>query len=288
MPAVTVALYGGLGNQMFQYAMGRALSLRHRIPLKLDFYGFDLDRRYRRSFELRHFAIPPEVEGVRRPVTFSCSLLLRRLSEARGEIAGLVRPWLLVEASADFDERNLAIDPRRNTYVMGYWQDERYFDHHGSTLRSDFTLAGGLSEANQSVADMIASVDAVAIHARRLHGGRGKEPEKALGSGYYQRAVSLIRSRVEKPHFIVFSDHPGWARENLTLGGPATFLEADRGPDHQDLVLMSLCRHQVIANSSFSWWGAWLARSEGQVVVAPEGLRYTPNLPASWIRIDGR
>lgn len=292
MPSVTVALYGGLGNQLFQYAMGRALSLRHGIPLKLDLYGFDFDRRYRRRFELEHFDLPAEVGKVRRPAVFRLSWVLSKLAAARREVASLARPWLVLEAGPEFDERSLVLDPGRASYVLGYWQDERYFSQFGEAIKSDLTLARPLSKANQEIANWIRSVNSVAIHARRLHGvpallgaaaqNAASQGALSLGVEYYRRAMGIVASRVDDPHFMVFSDHPQWARESLAFGTRATFFDNDRGPDHEDMVLMSLCRHHVIANSSFSWWGAWLARTDDHLVIAPEGVKHAPNRPESW------
>jgi len=290
VPSVTVALYGGLGNQMFQYAMGRALSLRNGVALVLDHHGFDFDRRYRRKFELDCFRLPPEVGRVNRPVAFHCSRALRRLSREWRGLAALARPWVLVEPSPEYDERNLALPSSRSAYVMGYWHDERYFADFADAIRREFSLAAGFSPANQRVAERIRSCNAVAVHVRRMHGvsdpAAPSQPvaraARSLGTDYYTRAIGLVASRVASPHYLVFSDHPRWARENLAVGEQATFLENDRGPDHQDMVLMSLCRHHVIANSSFSWWGAWLGQSDGQVVVAPQGVLLVPNLPRRW------
>jgi len=288
--SLTVAIYGGLGNQMFQYAMGRALALRHGLPLKLDLYGLEFDRRYRRSFELEHFRLPPGLEKVRRPVAFRVSWALSRLARSRRQIASLARPWLVLEAGPAFDGGSMALDPRRDTYVQGYWQDERYFLDCTDAIRSELRLAHPLSGANREIAALIGSVNAVALHVRRLHGVPAPGSPLAAARGpwcldlsYYRRAVELVIARVTNPHFLVFSDEPRWARENLPTLARATFLENDRGTDREDLYLMSLCRHHVVANSSFSWWGAWLARADGQMVVAPKGARLTPTLPEGWL-----
>jgi hypothetical protein len=289
---VTIALYGGLGNQMFQYAMGRALAMRHGLSLELDLHGFAFDRHYRRTFELGAFNLSPEARRANRPVAFRLGRALRRLSQEWPAAAALARPWALVECSAAFDCRNLALPAGRGAYVMGYWQDERYFGDCSEVIRRDFAPVGALSPANDRIAGQIRSVEAVAVHVRRLHFAAaqpgasasrpGPEPGATLTLDYYRRAIALLASRVAHPHYFVFSDDPAWAREHLVLPGSATVLGADRGPDHQDLILMSTCRHHVIANSSFSWWGAWLGQADGQVVIAPVGFPYVPNLPARW------
>ena len=108
----------------------------------------------------------------------------------------------------------------------------------------------------------------------------------ALSARYYNDAIREIEQRVSNPEYFVFSDYPQWARENLTFDRIDTLhvFENDRGPDYEDMALMSHCRHHVVANSSFSWWGAWLGRSQSQVAVAPRNARLMPNIPLAWIQ----
>jgi hypothetical protein len=294
VPNVTVALYGGLGNQMFQYAMGRALALRHGATLLLDHHGFDFDRRYRRKYQLDCFRLPPEVGRVNRPAAFRCARAARRLSEEWRGVAALARPWLLVEPSPEYDGRNLMLPASRSTYVMGYWHDERYFADQADAIRRELRPSGELSPANRELANLIGSVEAVAVHVRRMHGVADPSTRPlpvarnaaSLGLEYYRQAMALVASRVASPHFVVFSDDPRWARENVRAAGPATFLDEGRGADHEDLILMSMCRHHVVANSSFSWWGAWLGQTDGQLVVAPRGIALAPSLPERWTSLD--
>src|SRR5579863_7407272 len=126
MATVTVAFYGGLGNQMFQYAMGRALTIRHKATLQLDLYGFEFDKTYRRKFDLASFNIPSGLTTLRRPFVFQISRALRRVAESVPVIRRLAGARILVEPSPEFNAANMRFQAAHDTYVMGYWQDERY------------------------------------------------------------------------------------------------------------------------------------------------------------------
>lgn len=293
MPSVTMVLCGGLGNQMFQYAMGRALSIRNGVPLILDLKGFELDKFYKRSFELDHFNIPADIHKVKRLGRFHVIRLMNRLPKLTRLAPHLVRSRLITERSREYDKNVATLLLSRNVFVTGYWQDERYFSDIAGIIKDEFTLSRGFSEANRLVAARIEGAeDAVAVHVRRLHRvatqadvtpkADAEENGLAVGISYYTAGLRKIATRVRKPTYFVFSDYPQWARESLAFDGNVTFLENDRGQDYEDIALMSLCRHHVIANSSFSWWGAWLARAEDKIVVAPRNVKHVPNIPLNW------
>lgn len=293
MTEVTVGLYGGIGNQLFQYAMGLGISTRNGVPLVLDTYGFEFDSRFQRHFALGAFQIGNH-RLVVRPGMFRLARILRRVARTIPAVQAISRPWFVVEATRDFDEKSANVHLRRPVYVMGYWQDERYLQPIQSLLRKNLRLKGAFSEDNERVAERIRASRSVAVHCRRFLGVNTSadmasrvdaEAERhSLRAAYYENALQVILERVANPHFFVFSDDALWARRNLKADAPMTFLETGRGPDHEDLVLMGLCQHHVIANSSFSWWGAWLGGREGQVVVAPANAPQAPNLPDRWIQ----
>lgn len=298
MATLTVALFGGLGNQMFQYAMGRALALRHDAALQLDLYGFEIDTRHRRQFELGYFSIPQGLRQVRSPVAFNAGRLLRILCRIGDGVAALGGAELIVEPSPEFDPRPIRRVPAKDAYVFGYWQDERYFADVAENIHRDFTLRRELSPANKEVDARIQScANPVAVHARRLHqvaSAPNQAPRQnaeakglALGARYYNDAIRAIEQRVAAPEYFVFSDYPQWTRENLAFDGAGTrhFFDNDRGPDYEDMALMSHCKHHIVANSSFSWWGAWLGRSQSQVAVAPKSALLMPNKPSNWIQL---
>ena len=297
MESVIVGLHGGTGNQMFQYALGLALSLKNNVPLIIDLYGFTFDKFYKRKYVLEAFNIDKgEFQTCYKPYIFNLARFLRYLSRKTSIVHSLSRHCFIVEQSKNFDERFLNIEVRRPMYLMGYWQDERYFNSIKNKIREEFSLKHGFSHMNEKIAKIISDKNAVALHCRRMHEVRSEaetEPfsqaqEKSitLNFNYYQKAIEYIANRINNPHFFVFSDMPKWARENLQVSLPITFLENNRGLDYEDILLMSLCKHHIIANSSFSWWGAWLGEKEGQIVISPKNAAYTPNIPERWIRVE--
>ncbi|MCX7303129.1 MAG: alpha-1,2-fucosyltransferase [Hyphomicrobiales bacterium] len=277
-----------MGNQMFQYAAGRALALRSGSSFQLDCRH--LDSAGSPPYGLGHFNIeralssgrlPPERKGQR--IRYNVWLKLK------------LPPQLLREKHARFDERLLA--PLTDVFLDGYWQSERYFADAADTIRVDFQFTTLPDLQNARHLERISAVRAVSLHVRR---GDYLRPEVQAQFGsptlkYYRDAVDLIASNIDaEPVVYVFSDDPEWVRDNLILPFE-TRVMAHNGPDknYEDMRLMSACRHHVIANSSFSWWGAWLNASPDKIVVAPKQWFVDPRIdnpditPDSWLRLDG-
>lgn len=267
-------ILGGLGNQMFQYAASRSLSLTRGVPLRLDasdFAGYGLHQ----SFELaRVFSCPvtlAEPEDVRAVLGWQSSRSIRRIV-ARPELRFLRSRHLVVEPYFHYWPGIRDASPP--CYLMGYWQSERYFTDVAHTIRADFTFRQPLAGPNLELAQEIGRVKAVSLHIRR--GDYASNPKTLAMHGvcsiaYYETAVRYIAERVEAPHFFVFSDDMDWVRANLNMNHPCRYVDHNRGAEsYNDMRLMSLCRHHIIANSSFSWWGAWLNPNPDKIVVAPK------------------
>lgn len=271
--SIIVKLFGGLGNQMFQYAAGRALACRTGKPLKLDIssYRWDTLREYRLgSFKIREdFATLEEIErwmaGSRPDSLNVYQRILRKL-----------RPWhrqmVIRERSFSFDPAFMKI--RGSCYLQeGYWQSEKYFKDYEEQIRKDFTFRDEPDETNRRVLEEIRSSNAVSLHIRRgdyVRNPKTRSVHGVLGLDYYRKAIGVMAKRVVRPKFFVFSDEIEWAKENLETGHPVTFVDHNReGKDVEDLRLMKHCRHHIIANSSFSWWGAWLNDDPEKLVIAP-------------------
>lgn len=291
---IIAKLIGGLGNQMFQYATGRALAERQGVALLLDASGFD--HYDLRRYELGELAIKarvasPEELSAAGVVASEPTWMERALRKA-----GLRRPAnMLREASFTYDARiESAAAP---TYLDGYWQSQRYFASIAEILRREFVLKAPLDAANVALAAEIARAagHAVSLHIRR--GDYVKDAHTAQYHGicsldYYRAAVTYVAQRVGAPHFFVFSDDHEWVQANFDIGYPTTLVQvngADRGVC--DMALMKACAHHIIANSSFSWWGAWLNPSQDKIVVAPQrwfsGASHdtTDLIPTSWVRL---
>lgn len=291
---IIVDVNGGLGNQMFQFAAGRALSLVRKVPLLLDIrsfdsgkmhQGFELDRIFAGKFTLAEHLDVQRVLGWQ----FSRSML-RILSWP--QMSFLRNKRLVIEKSFEYCPEISSIPS--TCYLKGYWQSESYFADIFDIIRSDFSFLLPMNGENEAVAREIERVNSVSIHIRR--GDYVTNPKAYSVHGvcslqYYERAISFISGRVSNPVFFVFSDDIEWVRRNLGGKYDFRFVDHNRGENsYNDMRLMSLCAHNIIANSSFSWWGAWLNLSDAKIVVAPE--RWFANetntadlLPSAWVRL---
>jgi hypothetical protein len=296
---VITRLIGGLGNQMFQYAAGRALALRRGAALKLDVTGFAaVGNHTKRRYELDSLPIHASAAS---DVDLA---LFDRASKARSLRLDRVLRSLRVGrrdgAWPIYREPHFQFDPtmpelQAPVYLDGYWQSERYFSDIAGVLRQEFAAEAPSDRENEALAAGINAVNAVSLHVRR--GDYVDDPNTnrfhgICSAGYYQRAVDYVTTRVGAPHLFVFSDDPQWTRANLRFAVPVTFVDAN--PPHRgylDMRLMARCRHHVVANSSFSWWGAWLNPSREKVVVAPRhwfsasGNDTSDLLPPNWVRL---
>jgi hypothetical protein len=267
-------MLGGLGNQMFQYAVGRALSLTREAPLRLDtqdFDGYTLHNGYELDQVFNIKAQTASSGDLRKVLGWRAfSPIRRRLF--RSQLARFRGPNLFVDNQSGRPPQISAIPDM--SYLMGNWQSEKYFKHVDDTIRRDFSFKTPLTGRNAETAALITDCMAVSLHVRR--GDIAADPTALAVHGlcsldYYQSAVEYVTARVAHPEFFVFSDDMSWAREHLHFGFPCHYIGHNKGLDsYNDMRLMSLCNHHIIANSSFSWWGAWLNPHVEKIVVAPK------------------
>ncbi|MBU1312778.1 MAG: alpha-1,2-fucosyltransferase [Alphaproteobacteria bacterium] len=291
---ITVKLLGGLGNQMFQFATGRAVARRLGSELLLDISSFE--RYDLRRFELEDWAINARVatasELARAGVVPSSPRMLTRISR----LLGLALP------ATTFRESSFAYDPgilqvTDPVYLDGYFQSERYFSDVAGYLREEFVLRQPTDAKNKAMEALIRDAGplAVSLHIRRgdyVANAQTAQYHGVCSLDYYSAAVAHIAEQVGGGHYFVFSDDLAWVRENLKITQPMTLVDVN-GPDKGawDMALMTACRHHIIANSSFSWWGAWLNPRPDKIIVAPKrwfaGASHdtTDLVPASWIRL---
>lgn len=292
---VIVKLVGGLANQMFPYAAGRRLAHVLGAELKLDVSGFsdyaergDIDfRRYALGvFNIREsFATDEEVRALTwREPGFLDKLLQRKPRRPRSYVK---------ERHFHFDPEILRL--QGSVYLQGNWNSEKYFADIADIIRQDFTFKQPPTGRNLELFNEISAVESVSIHVRRgdyVSNPRASQIHGTCDLTYYHSSIELIASRVQHPHFFVFSDDVPWAREHLRLAWPCTFVDHNGPLDgHEDMRLMSQCKHNIIANSGFSWWAAWLNGSQGKIVLAPESwfrvAKYNVSdlIPENWIRL---
>lgn len=292
---VIVRLLGGLGNQMFQYAAGRRMALANDVPLKLDLSWVTVSTH--RAYALHGlsvqeaFATPGELCEIHGPSGKRVGRFFHHLRQ-RFKIGD---PWTRIHEAwlSPFDQRVLAASER--TYLDGYWQSEKYFSDIADTIRREFTIKTPPGPHAQAIAARITATESVSVHVRRgdyVSDARTNRAHGTCSVDYYRHCVQLVAERIVQPHFFLFSDNPDWVGANLRLEHPVTLVSRDPASTHyEDLRLMSQCRHHIIANSSFSWWGAWLDPRPDKLVLAPQRWGNDPRwddrdlLPAGWIRV---
>lgn len=288
---IIVNVTGGLGNQMFQYAAARALTMRRSIPLKLDiseFYsynlhqGFELADIFSCSFDIASVADLREMLGLHASVKVRNTLSrfkLKRLQSAKFVMEPGICYWSDLDCVPN------------ECYLKGYWQSERYFSSFADQIRRDFEFREALNVPNQSAAKKILSVNSVSLHIRRgdyLTNYAAKAVHGLCSLQYYEKAIEYILNNTCNPEFFVFSDDIDWAKRNLNFHSPFYFIDFNHGKDsYNDMRLMSLCNHHIIANSSFSWWGAWLNPSPSKLVLAPQPWFDNPLLDSRDLIPDG-
>lgn len=287
-------ILGGLGNQMFQYAAGRALSLAVERPLLLDLRGFE-SYGLHQGFEIDRVFVAPvraaTAADVRNLLGWRAGKLTRKLLK-RVPSPLLRGSRLAIEPHFNYWAGLRKLDTPR--YLMGYWQSERYFRDYEAALRADFRFRVPLNGVNLETAASMRVCQSVALHVRRGDYVTHAPTAKILNVcslEYYRKAIAHIAERVSSPHFFVFSDDPQWVREKLEIAFPVDFVVGNHGmQSYIDMQLISLCKHQIIANSTFSWWGAWLNTYPNKEVVAPRewfrnGTDDSDLAPPEWVRL---
>jgi hypothetical protein len=284
---------GGLGNQMFQYAAGRQLAATHRTILKLDisdFKDYKLHDYGLSAFNIKElFATPKEIQLLKEQESGSFKKKIKKLLRRPSKI-GITH---IREKQYHFDPEILTMPD--SIYLDGYWQSEKYFSNIANIIRTEFTVTLPQADKNRQLAQQITSCESISLHVRRGDYVTDAKTNTIYGTcdlDYYARCIERLDHKVHHPCFFIFSDDPEWAEKNLKITHPATFIDHN-GPEknYEDLRLMSQCRHHIIANSSFSWWGAWLGQHQDTIVCAPKRWFNSPSFntkdlfPEAWTGI---
>lgn len=271
---ILVNLKGGLGNQMFQYALGRVLSLKNNTELVLDTSYFEISHpgATKREYALDIFEINNETKKCFKIIFFIKNIFSKK------------------ERFFNFDPKILML--KDGVCLDGYWQSYKYFKNFEDVIRKDFTLKRIFSENIEGLAKKIKSENSVCVHIRRGD-YIGNKLHDVLGFDYYERGLKEIEKRVKISNIYVFSDDIAWCKKNIKLEHSITFVgdeySGQKAGGH--LYLMSQCKNFLISNSTFSWWAAWLAENSHKVVVCPnkwfgdESINTNDLIPEDWIRI---
>lgn len=266
MTYITSKLIGGLGNQMFQYAAGRALSLRYNVPLYLDieWYHTHKQRLSQRAYQLNVF---PNINAHIKKIFFLPSYsyfqkLFKYIFNFSHEVQ---EPYF-----AYWPEFSQITPPAK---LNGYWQCQKYFLEFKEKIYHDFIFPQLPQKAIKISKEILNTQNSVSVHIRRgdyISNPQAQAFHGNLQQDYYSKALKIIKYNCGESKLFIFSDDPQWVRQNFDCCGHDATIVDLASPDtpHHDMHLMSLCKHHVIANSSFSWWGAWLAKEPG-ITIAP-------------------
>lgn len=287
---LVIKIKSGLGNQMFQYAFGRSLSLRRNESLFLDvsYYKNQPQNDAKRELIIDKFNIKATIlsEEESKKYNSSFRIILRKLHR-------LVK-------KTDAYTFYPSITKSKGTYYEGYWANQKYFIEYEDIIRKDLSLKKPFENSAKSILSEIENCSlkneiSVSLHIRR--GDFVTNPQSAfnglVGIPFYEKAAGLIASRYKdkKIKLFVFSDDIQWARDNLKLLYQINLVSSPEIHDYEEITLMSRCMHHIIANSTFSWWGAWLNPKKDKIVVAPKQWLKDKTaeeldiLPPEWIRI---
>jgi len=264
-----VELCGGLGNQMFQHAFARSLAIKRSDSLYYDlsWYVQKINETTPREFTLHKFPIHVPILSPARRIMFNQQHSWKSLikSKIRGDI-------ICVRVDESDLDWKVSAEREGNIYITGYWQNAHFFESIRATIEKDFLFNAFIDEESRRLSETILSTESVSIHVRRgdyanniktnvYHGLCSRE--------YYERAVSIMTNQIAFPYFFVFSDDPDWVRFNFSFLKNYTLVsDFLKQSDMGELHLMTLCKHAILANSSFSWWGAWLGRKK-EITIAP-------------------
>jgi hypothetical protein len=301
---IIAQLNGGLGNQMFQYALGRHLAQKQYSELKLDLSY--IERGKYRPYSLHCFNIQEQIAN-RTDINFFMRekyltkfkklsyVLLRKIGYQNKINSLLDKGEIIIEEFGNVSKYNPnIINKTGSLYLMGYWQTEKYFSPIRNLLLKEFTIKYPQDSKNKQLSEIIQACNSVSVHVRRgdyISNSDYFQFHGVCSIDYYIKAVNYIAGLIDNPHFFIFSDDPIWTKSNINIPYPTHFMDHNANQDYDDLRLMSQCRHNIIANSSFSWWGAWLNQNPNKVVCAPkkwyknENINTNDLVPLDWVRL---
>ena len=282
---------------MFQYAAARRLAHMHNTELRLDITGYaNTDQKDTpRSYELNCFKINAGIATAEDLSRVKSADHVRKFHEKVARRLGTTSAiYQYGEPGPRFDER--AMRMRDNTYLTGWWQNEKYFVDIKNILQKEFLPKTKPTGNNIKWLEQAKSTNSISVHVRRSDYLTNKHANVFHGLAsidYYNAAALCLKTLVNNPHFFIFSDDIDWCRRTLKLGKNVTFVKGNDGSKaYEDLRIMGNCQHNIIANSSFSWWGAWLNQNKDKVVIAPrvwfqdkKANRETEIVPNNWMKM---
>jgi len=284
---IATTLAGGLGNQMFMYAMVRALSIRNSTTMAFNLkLGFEKDL-FNRRLEINNF----HTELPESPLyTFDYKLgrAFRKIS--RKLKRNIIIPNMVYQCEKQNAFEDFYIKQKiKNAYIEGYWLSEKYFKDCEQQIRKDFSFKCTFTDEIEAEFKKIRDYEnPVMIGIRRYQETSGKDRDSRLVPiSYYLEAIKIIKSRITNPVFIVFTQDAEWAMSELPPNEKYYFVKPKTSElsSLEDLYLMNSCKHFIISNSTYYWWGAWLKDSCDKIVIAPDKFPNRDTICDSWIKI---
>ena len=284
---IAIKLQGGLGNQMFQYAAGLSAAHNLKTNLKIDLSWFDnlneLDTP--RFYELDNFSLKQDLISLNQYYFVNDPINKRLLS------IGKVRLNYYKEPHFEYDNNFKKI--KNDTYLEGYFQTEQYFKNIRLEILKSFSIKNEPSIKSKEIINLAHKNESVSLHVRRGDYVTNKNASKfhgLMGEEYYKKAISIINKKIKNPKYFIFSDEIDWVKKNFDLPKGSIFVTHNKS-GIKDMRIMIECKHNIIANSSFSWWGAWLGKNSDKKVIAPK-LWFLDNktdtsdiIPSRWQKI---
>ena len=279
---IIIRLKGGLGNQMFQYAFGRLLAVKNNAEVKFEFSGDKKDTR--REYKLNkfntsvQFAGPDEAKNLQYPFG-----IVSRVIEK-------VKTIVLKRYNIGYEPGLLG---RKNGYLEGYWQSYKYLESIKDVLAKELALKEPVDQKHKTILEKMRDTNSVCVQVRRgdyVTDPKTSSEHRTFGPEYYDKAFEFLKTKVAHPVLFVFSDDIEWCKNNLKPDLPVFFSDPAM-PDYEDFALAVRCKHDIIANSSFGFWAAWLNDNPGKIVIAPKKWNnkhqkeHDNLLPPEWIKI---
>lgn len=292
---IIAQLQGGLGNQLFQYAAARALSHKQQRPLLLDQSWFNQTYEDVTPREL----LLPLLNTKGSLISYGIPIKRPKKALRLAQKFWPIDPFIFVEQTPFRFDPRLSKAPafkQQNLYLMGYWQSYKYFESIKSSLLNEISPKNAIDSHYQKYLGQIQSRSSTMVHVRRgdyVHLASAAKVHGFIGLEYYQQGMASIFEKHPDTHFFVFSDDLEWAKENLPYPNQCTFVESLSSSDAviQELELMTHCQNHVIANSSLSWWAAWLSKNPTGSVICPNqwttdtSMNWSDLLPNTWQRV---
>jgi hypothetical protein len=274
---ICIQLNGGLGNQMFQYAFGKACAIKNQTDIILDISRLERSHtspnNTTRSLEIHIFNSEITIASVKdlkkhKPIMYKIANVIA-INTGYG---GIQTSKYFIENKFYFNKKISLIST--NCFISGYWQSYLYFNKIKTFIDDEYKFPELINIQNRSIMKEIKTVNSISLHIRRtdyINNNNNTEGHIVCSVDYYLKAVAVLSNKVVEPVFFIFSDDINWAKKNIHLKYPCKFISNNTGKSsYIDMQLMSNCKHNIISNSSFSWWGAWLNKNPEKIVVAPK------------------